>query len=326
MPSSSRVIALAAAMTLAGATAYSQHVISAKAGLLHYTEGEVLLEGQPVTVKAGEYPEMKEGQVLRTTEVGRAEVLLTPGAFMRVAENSSFKLLVSKLENVRLEILSGSVLIETIEVTEGSAIALQLGQATVELEKRGVFRIDAEPRRVRVYDGQAVVLSKGQTLTLKEGKMATLDVLVSEKFDKSTGDSFHRWAGRRSGYVARANMVSARLVRGETFNSGSWYFNPYFGTYTYLPLNGYSNIYGYRYLSPRVYIQPSFPTDAFAGGSSAGMAGPSYDSRRGNAASTYSGSMGGGMSAPAPSSAPAAPAAAPRSADSGASRSSGSGR
>src|ERR1700674_3851376 len=80
-------------LALAGSVSvWGQSAISAHSGMIHYVEGKVLLEGQPVDPKFGEFPEVKNDQVLETEE-GRAEVLLTPGVFLRVAENSSFKML-----------------------------------------------------------------------------------------------------------------------------------------------------------------------------------------------------------------------------------------
>jgi len=71
--------------------------------MIHYVEGKVLLEGQPVDPKFGEFPEVKNDQVLQTEE-GRAEVLLTPGVFLRVSENSSFRMLSNRLSDTALEV------------------------------------------------------------------------------------------------------------------------------------------------------------------------------------------------------------------------------
>src|SRR5580658_9872234 len=77
-------------------SAWGQSAISAHSGMIHYVEGKVLLDGQPVDPKFGEFPEMKNDQVLQTEE-GRAEVLLTPGVFLRVSEDSSIRMLSNRL-------------------------------------------------------------------------------------------------------------------------------------------------------------------------------------------------------------------------------------
>ena len=49
----------------------AQMVVSAKSGLVHYVEGDVVLGDDLINPKIGHFPDMKEGQVLRT-EAGRA--------------------------------------------------------------------------------------------------------------------------------------------------------------------------------------------------------------------------------------------------------------
>jgi len=328
----SRFLLATAGGCMVTAVGYAQSVISAKAGLVHYTEGKVFIADKEVAPKNGDFPEMKAGEVLRTEE-GRAEVLLTPGVVLRIAENSSFKLIGNKVEDIRLEMLAGSVLIEAGEVNKHDSIVITAGGASVDINKNGLFRIDASPASLRVYDGQAVVTSLGQTLTVKEGKQTALTgVLSASKFDKESGDAFHRWAGRRSGYLAVANVSAAKSIydSGRGWGQSGWFFNPFFGCFTFIPAGGnYFSPFGYRYYTPRrvesVFYRPApMPTMD----RSLGWADPSI--RHGADVSGRSaGYSGGGMSsapAPPPSSAPAAPAGGPRSGDSGSSRNSGGGR
>lgn len=326
----SHLTRLAAVAMAFGSLGNAQQVISAKAGLIHYTEGAVYLADKEISVGRGEYPEMKAGDVLRTGE-GRVEVLLTPGVFLRLAENSSFKLNDTRMENIRMELLSGSVLLEAGEVTKYDSIEIQAGAAKLTVPKRGLFRLDSDPARVRVYDGEASVTAGGQTMAVKEGRSAILNgVLVAEKFNKNTGDAFHRWAGRRAGYLAAANVSAAKSVldRNSGWHTSGWYLNPYFGFFTYIPSDGiYYSPFGYPYYSPRrverVFYRPS-PMDT-AGPQA--WSGPDISGR----------SMGGGSSSPsavyssrdtysAPAAAAPAPAAPAREADSGSSRGGSSGR
>src|ERR1700744_962552 len=93
-------------LTLA-TSAWAQSVISAHSGVIQYTEGEVKLDGQTVLMKASEFPDVKTGQT-RAAGDGRAEILLTPGVFLRIAENSSVKMVSNKLSATRIEMLDGS--------------------------------------------------------------------------------------------------------------------------------------------------------------------------------------------------------------------------
>ena len=327
-------LGVAAAAVTSGC--FAQNVISAKAGLVHHTEGAVYVGDKEISVGRGEYPEMKAGEVLRTAD-GRAEILLTPGVFLRVSENSSVKLNDTRVENVRMELLSGTVLIEAGEVGKYDSIQIKVGACDIDFPKRGLFRIDADPARLRVYDGEALVIAGAEPLKVKEGRAAMLNgVVTAEKFDKNAGDAFHRWAGRRAGYMAAANVSVAKSIldgnRGG-WNTSGWQYNPYFGMFTFIPANGiYFSPFGYAYYSPRRVERVFYRPDPIQSAAQQGWSGPDMSGRSsmgslGNGGrsavystrDTYSGPPAGASSAPAP----AAPA---RGADSGSSRGGSSGR
>ena len=323
---------------LAG-SAVAQNVISAKSGLVHYTEGTVTLANKPASPTATDFPEMKSGEELGT-ELGRAEVLLSPGVFLRIAENTAVKMVSNRIEDTKLELLSGSALVEIGEMNaKEQQLEVVVGGTTVEFTKRGLFRLDANPPQLRVYDGQAVVIAGGQPVTIKEGKQATLNATAApEKFNKEKGDAFHRWAARRSGYIALANVSAAKRMHDNRSlcNTACWMFNPYFGTFTFIPFSGmYRSPFGWAYYSPgsveRVYYRP--PVQVYnppmAGGMGDGGGGwgtRSYgDSGSRSSMGTYS--SGGASAAPPPAApAAAAPAGGARSGDSGGGRSTPGGR
>src|SRR6476620_11534039 len=98
MRASRFAVVAASALVLSASGAYGQSVISAHSGILHYYEGEVTLEGKAPHQKAGTFAEVKEKQELQT-QVGRAEVLLTPGVFLRMGENSAIRMDANKLSD-----------------------------------------------------------------------------------------------------------------------------------------------------------------------------------------------------------------------------------
>src|SRR5262245_36263462 len=106
------VVNVSLVAALSGTAALAQSVISAHSGLIHYVEGRVLLDGKPVEVKLTSFPELKREAELRT-EDGRAEVLLNPGVFLRLAERSAVRMVANQLSDTRVEFLSGSAIIES---------------------------------------------------------------------------------------------------------------------------------------------------------------------------------------------------------------------
>ncbi len=251
------VCATVCSLLFAGA-APAQSVISAHSGVIHYVEGDVTIDGAAVHPKFAEFPDVKSGQVLATEE-GRVEVLLTPGVFLRLTENSSVRMISNALANTRLELVSGSALIEVAELLEHNAIAFDAAGAHIALAKKGLYRIDASPARLQVYDGQAAVSAGADSLIARKGHQIDLDTakLVDARFDVKDTDPFYRWSSRRADYVAAANVVSARVASNSDYSSGfasgssGWSWNPYFGMYTFLPANGvYFSPFGAAFYSP----------------------------------------------------------------------------
>jgi hypothetical protein len=276
------MVRLSLVLALAGSVSvWGQSAISAHSGMIHYVEGKVLLEGQPVDPKFGEFPEVKNDQVLQTEE-GRAEVLLTPGVFLRISENSSFKMLSNRLSDTSLEVLSGSTMFEVDELLKDNAITVRYKDATVSLSKRGLYRFDADAERLKVYDGDAEAIYGDKTVQVHKGRQVALDeTLTASNFDLKDTDAFYNWASRRSEYVAAANVSSARaagtsgvgtagcggfaanngtLCNGSYGNYGNygygspygmWAWNPYYGMFTYLPGMGYGySPFGWALYSP----------------------------------------------------------------------------
>lgn len=247
------VMAGLAVSALAATCGYAQSVISAHSGVIHYTEGTVQVGDKNYESKTSEFGELKENTVLKT-EDGRAELLLTPGVFLRIGENSSVRMVSNKLSDTRVEVLSGETLIECDELLPDNQVTMLYKDATVAITKHGLYRFDAPPGRLRVYDGEAIVRNPSGQLTAKKGHEVMLGdgALMASKFDVKTGDELMRWAARRSGYISMANVASARSS-GSYGSSyfGGWTFNPYFGMYTFIPMNGiiYSP-FGFPFWSP----------------------------------------------------------------------------
>src|SRR5581483_12433636 len=100
---SHRWIFCSALTPLLGLPLLAQSVISAHSGLVHFFDGSVFLDDQRLEQKTGKFDQINNGSELRTQD-GRAEVLLTPGTFLRLGANSSIRMLSNKLEDTRVEL------------------------------------------------------------------------------------------------------------------------------------------------------------------------------------------------------------------------------
>jgi hypothetical protein len=243
---------------LAGATAFvasAQSVISAKAGLIHYAEGRVFLGDQLVEGKFGEFPDIKENAQVRT-EDGRVEILLTPGVFLRMGENSAIRMVTNRLIDTRLEFLSGTALVEADELLKDNSVTIVYQDYAIQIQKKGIYRFDAEPPALRVYEGVALAQLNGRTEEVKDGHLLAMNGdLKLASFDKSKDDldALYRWARRRSEYISMANVSAAKTVAdsGMYWGASNWYLNPYYNMYTFIPMSGsFFNPFGFAFWSP----------------------------------------------------------------------------
>src|SRR3974390_3449492 len=103
---------LLASLSSRALPAVGESVIPAKAGVVHFFEGAVYVGAQPLEPHPGKFPSVPQGAELRTAE-GRAEVLLTPGVFIRVGARSTIRMVSNQLSHPRVELLAGLPLCDT---------------------------------------------------------------------------------------------------------------------------------------------------------------------------------------------------------------------
>lgn len=297
--------------------AAAQQVVSVKAGTIQYTEGAVLMNGKAVEPRFAEFPRIAEQSTLTSNE-GRAEVLLLPGATLWMGEDSSLTMLSNSLTNTRLRLDRGSAVLEILELLPDNEITLLTDKAVIGFQK-GLYRLNASPARLLVYDGEAAVTQGDEVQRVKKSQALALNgVSAPEKFDNKAGDPLFRWARRRSEYMAMANVSAAKYVRdnrnlysSSLLNTG-WIWNPWFGMMTYVPYRGVCHsFWGYSYWSPsQVYVVYT-PRPVYHGGGGTSSS-PTWNAAGGyhSVPQTSSGSSGvvaATSSAPAASSAPSVP-------------------
>jgi hypothetical protein len=199
---------------LVGLPAFSQSVISAHSGLIHFLDGTVFLDDQRIEQKTGKFPQMNNGSELRTDD-GRAEVLLTPGAFLRMGENSAIRMVSNQLENTRVELLKGSAVLDQGTVAlSNTAITVLYNLDQVRIQKAGRYRFDSDPPQLKVEAGEAEVTSGEKSVKVREGYAVPFDgALAARKLSgDSSGDStdgLDAWNHERDTTVAENNLDAA---------------------------------------------------------------------------------------------------------------------
>jgi len=268
----SRWLPALAAGTLAAA-AWGQAIVSARAGAVHHIEGRVLVDGEPIEKKFGEFPNLPEGSLLRA-ELGRAELLLTPGVILRLGEDSALRMLSTLVTDTRLELVAGTALVEAMDILPDNSVTVLVGGYEILILERGLYRVATQPGELRVYKGKASVRAGDRKLTVKKGRSIAFgaETLAAQRFDTEETDALYRWSARRSGYLALANISAAKTLLdwGVPWRTSGWYWNPYFGMFTFIPASGlFYSPFGYSFWSPsRVsyHLYPPQPVERSWGG------------------------------------------------------------
>ncbi len=238
---------------LATSSAWAQSIIAAKSGLIHDVDGVVMLGETVLKPQATEFPMAGEGELLRVGE-GHAEILLTPGAVLRLGRDSAARLLSTRLDNTRIALLAGPALVEIDALLDDNSISVVAnGGAEVRLLKHGLYYFNADTGQFRVYDGKAEAARDGELASLKKGRTVQLtDALDVAKFDRDQKDDLYYWSDYRSRIMAIANQGAAQSLGSRaSLQSNVWYWNRSASMYTFLPASGtLSNPFGYRWYSP----------------------------------------------------------------------------
>jgi hypothetical protein len=239
-------------------------------GTVNYVEGQVALGSQSLDSKSVGSAAMGPGQSL-TTGTGKAEVLLTPGVFLRLGDNSAVKMISAGLTNTEVEVDQGEVTVEVAQIFPQNNLRVDEDGTRMQLLKRGFYEFNAAQNEVKVFDGKALVEDGNQRTDVNGGHELALTgnpEIRAHKFEKKNGgDDLVDWSSLRSSYIAEANLDAAPLhvssaVNGpEGWFGTGWYWDPWFVTYTFIPANGilYSP-FGWGFYSPTfVFDSPYFP-------------------------------------------------------------------
>jgi len=254
-------------------TSHSQNrekfVISARAGGVNAVTGRATMrphgnsEWQLLTIKE----DLETGDVVRTGLDGRVEMLLNPGSYLRIGENSEFELADSSLENLEVRLIRGTAIVEVTGADDEELfIGITTPHARLSIVRRGLYRLNVVPGnttelivrkgRVMLEDSHTKVKG-GNKVVFSSGSFS---VAKLEKADKK--DTFEAWSTDRAQTLAKANSrISARTLTAFTASfrhdwaypglrgrSGFWLFNSDFGCYTFLPFGyGWGSPYGGSY-------------------------------------------------------------------------------
>ena len=142
------------AMDVPHATQNAQAANLAVPGALNYIEGSATIGGEPLAQQSVGSAVVNPGEVIATTD-GRAEVLLTPGVFLRLGHNSAVKMVSPDLTNTVVDVERGRAAIEVDQLFKQNDIHIVEDKVPVQLLKPGLYEFDADCGAVMVFSGEA---------------------------------------------------------------------------------------------------------------------------------------------------------------------------
>src|SRR6266446_3439970 len=204
--------------SLGAAQNREKYVISAKAGGVNSVDGRVTVTRAGKSQLLTAQDDLTAGDLVTTGAASQVEVLLNPGSYLRVGENSAFELADNALENIRVALTKGSAIVEA------TGLVVRKGRATVN-------------------DNSSNIIKGGNEVVFRGGSF------VATKLGKKQQDQFDDWSKTRANTLAKANeKLSARGLNTylASFNSldwafsaanpyGLWAFSPFSRCFTFLP-------------------------------------------------------------------------------------------
>lgn len=254
MPRLKVLTMLSLATSLVVPAALADTTNTARPGTINYVEGQATLNGQPLAAKSAG-AELAQGQTLETQN-GRVEVLLTPGVFLRIGENSAVTMLAPELTRTEVRVDRGTAAVEVDQLFKQNDLLVDTGSAQTRLKKNGLYEFDANAGTVRVFDGEAEVEADPKAIKVKgHHEFAFADTTDKpQKFDTgdyAKNDALYSWSKLRSEYLGQANEQLAERYAGQPGFYPGWYWNPALYSYTWLPGDGlFWSPFGYGFYSP----------------------------------------------------------------------------
>ncbi|MBV9760226.1 MAG: FecR domain-containing protein [Acidobacteriaceae bacterium] len=260
------------------------YTISARPGALNYIEGYVFINGAPVSDKGLRSVFLSVNDTL-STGAGKAEVLLSPGVFLRIGDNSAIKMISPSLTDAQVEVTRGEAMIEAPGLLKDSDVTILDHQGTVKISKEGLYRISADaPPTAAVLEGKAEVFFGNDKVDLSKGHETTIGpALKAQKFDPKKGDDLYAWSVVRSEYDAASSYQASRNINllgnggwwdygYSGFYSPGWFWNNGFDSWAWLPAYGaFYSPFGWGFYAPGVVgYAPVVYAPVYGGGGGGG--------------------------------------------------------
>jgi hypothetical protein len=224
-------------------------------GTINYVEGLASINGQGLSPQAVGRAAARPGDVI-TTSNGYVEVLLTPGAFLRLGHDSEIRIASAGLADTSIQLTHGSAVLEVDQLIEGTHLAVQMNGASAQVQKRGLYNFDGSKQAIQVIDGKLEVAEAAGHTTLNKNNQVVLASdrpLKRHSFDEQTvkAEPLYVWSQARSQDEAQASFNAAQNAPSYASAGPGWFWDPYDSFYGFWPYDAYlASPFGWGFYSP----------------------------------------------------------------------------
>ena len=223
---------------------------------------------QPIRANAGY--QIKAGGGLRTSGNSRAELLLSPGTYLRLAENTEIEVTGTTYRGMRFRVIQGTVIIESANLNPRiHSLTMSTPSAELQMGTSGLYRLDVVPGQesaVSIYKGRVLWTgAEGRKTQLKSGRRWLLGASSSSFKPRSSGlDKNHRkdplnlWSRLRARELVQVNAGLSLANRDSAYpgfgyqNRGGWVLSSKSQWFTYVPFDSSPRSpYGFHYTNIR---------------------------------------------------------------------------
>lgn len=235
---------------LTSALLLMQFVVSAKAGFVNFVDGTATVRRQQ---------QVQVGTPVQTQSGSHVELLLSPGSFLRIGENSQVVFDSVDLSNIEVRLIAGSAIVESATVNKDFPIHVTSGGLKVSILTPGLYRFAADS--AVVLNGKLRDDTSGATIKKGQQVASLAGTDHVEKVETAVADDLDAWSEQRDGDLSKANVLAYRDRSASYYNSfanystyglyplnAAWLYSGFLGGYTFLPFGSYTSFYGYSFV------------------------------------------------------------------------------
>jgi hypothetical protein len=243
-------------LALATPPAFKSFLNSPKAGFVNAIEGEANIRAYEV---AG------EEQPIKTGPASYVELLLCPGAFMRVDENSEVMFDSNALNDIVILVSSGSVLIDNVVSDPRLHIRVNVGGSKLVIDSAGLYRFTSDT--ASVISGALQIGPNGAAaISGTQVRMANQQYQTEDLPPDLQPNGLDRWSADRSYQLARANFMADYADSSANFFlyvsqvpfPAAWMYSPSLNALTFVTTSVRKSHYGNSFV-PLYVLSPTAP-------------------------------------------------------------------